>query len=73
MYVPWKHTRTRRLRTMSKELEMQTYAYWNAMRTVVAPEDYITATVLISEVKNAIYLEELELTKIKYVNFIEKI
>ena len=29
--------------------------------------------VLISEMKNAIYLEELELTKIKYVNFIEKI
>ncbi len=29
--------------------------------------------VLISEVKNAIYLEELELTKIKYINFIEKI
>ena len=29
--------------------------------------------VLLSEVKNAIYLEELELTKIKYVNFIEKI
>lgn len=29
--------------------------------------------ILINEVKNAIYLEELELTKIKYVNFIEKI
>ena len=29
--------------------------------------------VLVSEMKNAIYLEEIELTKIKYVNFIEKI
>ena len=29
--------------------------------------------VILSEIKNAIYLEELELTKIKYVNFIEKI
>ena len=28
--------------------------------------------VLLSEIKNAIYLEELELTKIKYINFIEK-
>ena len=39
---------------MSKENEMQAYAYWNAMRTVVSPADYITATVLISEVKNSL-------------------
>ena len=39
---------------MSKEIEMQAYAYWNAMRTVVSPADYITATVLISEVKNSL-------------------
>lgn len=36
---------------MNTDMQNRIAAYWNAIRSVVAPDDYITATVLIDEVK----------------------
>ena len=53
----------------------------NKYRTMMDDVDYIKeysynlnkVFVLIGELKNAIELEEIELTKVKYINFIEKV
>ena len=39
---------------MNKEKERKIMAYWDLMRGAVRQDDYIAATVLISEVKNRI-------------------
>ncbi|MGI6122014.1 MAG: restriction endonuclease subunit S [Saccharofermentanales bacterium] len=57
---------------MNKEQEKRIMEFWDTMRGAVAPKDYITAAVLVSEVKNrAVYMKTKETSDAVYSILLE--